>query len=154
MDNKWLVKLGEGLIIGFGIAIALSIYSSMVNATDALNGARKIFDKQVKINKDLSSITKQTSREILSIDNSQNDIYTKIELLSKKVKLIEKAVKEKSTTNLNLRGFDWKKFDSKKRVSLPSTSNEVELPKLPESKSKSFINLQNTIQQQQAIPFK
>lgn len=153
MVQRLLIKLAEGLVIGLGASFAFYVISSMVDATDSLNNAVNRLETQTAVNDNFSDMLWDNLKEteFLKQESSllREDLYKKMDLLSKRVQEIETAMKA-SRASINIKGFDYNLF---KQTSVKPETDKQSLI-LPEAKKIPYNNLNELLKKQQSIPLK
>tara|TARA_R110001583_G_C5591287_1_gene403783 strand:+ start:299 stop:775 length:477 start_codon:yes stop_codon:yes gene_type:complete len=151
---NWMVKLGEGLLIGIGASIAFAIFQEMTFATKELEAANKRLTTQDANNEGFEALIKSNAKDIEQLQQFIASELSKtngsIDLLATTLQTINK---KNALINPNAPQIDWKALQSNKE-------NQMELPKQPETnawplkdsrKTLSFEKLNQSIIEQKSI---
>lgn len=147
--QRILFRLGEGLLVGVGVAIVLGGYNAMSHATDELRKTRSVLEKQVEINQKLKDQIELRDQELSRV----RDLLVQTEVLADNVKdLAErlKAVEAASTSDdenpFKTSEFDWNQFQTPSLMSSPSSDQWEGINKLQLESLQDAINAQRGLQ--------
>ncbi|WP_417598029.1 hypothetical protein [Oceanospirillum sp.] len=144
-----LLRLGEGLVIGVGVAIVLGVYNSMSHATDELRKTRNLLEKQVEINqklKDQIELRDQKLSQVLDLVVETEVLADNVANLAERVRVVETASASDSENPLLTGDFDWSQFKAPDKVSSPDADVWEALHKLQLESLQDAINEQRKLQ--------
>lgn len=130
----------------------------MVDATKSLNGATSRLETQTKINKQVNKLLFEQTKEINTVKETsllqREKLAENVEIISKKIALLDKALKKQTKVNLHLKEFDLKKFQKSGVFVVPTGTDYQTIEGLPDSQKMSYEKLQDSIMVQENTPLK
>lgn len=147
--RRILFRLGEGLIVGIGVAIVLGVYDSMSHATDELRKTRQVLEKQVEINQQLKNQIELRDEELSRLQDllvDADSLAGKVRNLAERLRAVETASVSGNEQPLETSEFDWGQFEAPRAMSAPEpepreTVNRYQLESLQDA-----INAQRKLQ--------
>lgn len=94
------IRIGEGLVIGIGAAMALSGYNALVNATDQLEAARKRLEAQETINERLSAIAGESKRTDEEVRSDLTDLNKSLKAVVSRIEEIESGLTRSGSSDI------------------------------------------------------
>lgn len=147
--RRILTRLGEGVVVGIGVAIVLGGYDAMSKATDELRKTRSVLEKQVEINqklKDQIELRDQKLSQVHDLMNETNLLADRVASLASRLRAVETASSFDSENPLNAGDFDWKQFEALERMSLSDSAKFEEINESMLESLQDAINAQRTVQ--------
>ncbi|RAP57746.1 hypothetical protein BTJ49_07595 [Oleiagrimonas sp. MCCC 1A03011] len=146
--KRILAKLGEGLVIGVGVAIVIGLYTSMSNATDELRRADERLQKQVQINQMLKNqleASADQTNQVNKLFEQVNKTDRNIASLAERVKTLENSPHSDKKTAQSQANYDWGKFHPAPPPRLPISALDSA------TRSAQLQSIQSAINEQKAI---
>lgn len=140
-----LIRLGEGLVIGVGVAVVLGVYNSMSHATDELRKTRSLLEKQVEINQKLKNQIELRDQKLLQVQDlivETGLLADNLEYLAERVRAVETVSVSGSENPFLNENFNWSQFKAPDKVSLP----DLDLWKVQLDSLQDIINEQRKLQ--------
>lgn len=137
-----LIRLGEGLVIGIGVAIALSGYEAFSNATEELRKTRTVLEKQVEINQKLKDQIVLRDQRLARVKDQVVEtelLADRIGSLAERLRAFERASGFDAEGPFNSSEFDWSRFQPADQASFTDSS------KWEEISESQLESLQNSI---------
>lgn len=143
-----LLRLGEGLVVGIGVAIVLALYNTVTDATEEMNRTRNLLEKQVEINqklKDQIELRDQKLAQVQDLVVETQALADNLASLAARVRIVETASVPGSENPLLSGDFDWSQFRAPEKMSSSASDPWKDLRKF------QLEGLQDAIDEQRRL---
>ena len=140
--KRILIRLGEGILVGVGVAIVLGIYNAMSHATDELRKTRVTLEKQVDFNQQLKDEIALRDRDLSRLRDllvETEELADNVEILAERLRIVEASSSFSDSGFSSTSEFDWSQFQAPRRSASPDLEGVGEIYKF------QLQNLQNAI---------
>jgi len=159
MNTKWLSRVGEGLLIGFGASLAFGVFTAMSNATSDLKVAEDRMMLQEEINGDFHELIEYGLKENQLIREYVEDELSKLnenaDELALRVEEIHKALSRTGgqRTTLEDKSWDQLKSNRESQNKIQTVTPTTPFPIQDDARLNIIYKLDKSIKTQKAIPF-
>lgn len=147
--QRILFRLGEGLLVGVGVAIVLGVYNAMSHATDELRKTRSVLEKQVEINQKLKDQIELRDQELSRVRDllvQTEAIADNVKDLAERLKAVEAASSSEKDDPFKTSEFDWNQFQTPSLRYSPDSDQWEGVSKFQLQSLQDAINVQRELQ--------
>jgi len=159
--SGWMIKIGEGLLVGLGASIAFAVFQGMQEATGELKVANEKLVKQDENNLEFKELIEVNAKDANAlkayIEATFAESNETIATLAEELEKLSKALAESESTSEEKKqsSYDWDNFKSnfeeQRKHKIPEITSASPWVKSDPNQEARFKSLEGSIAAQRAL---